>query len=67
MGCGFVDLSPLWNQINQGNTSFSLSVTSSTRVYLFDNAKEFDQHGDVEGDFTANEVSRDGCFGALHN
>lgn len=39
LGCGFVDLCPLWSMTQCAN------VESKTKIYLFDAAEEFDQHG----------------------
>ena len=42
VGCAFVDLCPIWEQQIQGSV---VPVESKTKVYLFDSAEEFDQHG----------------------
>ena len=39
LGCGFVDLCPLWSMTQCAN------VESKTKIYFFDSAEEFDQHG----------------------
>jgi hypothetical protein len=41
LGCGFVDLCPMWNMIR------CVNVESKTKVHLFDSAVEFDQHGET--------------------
>ncbi len=52
LGCGFVDLSPMWNMKRCAN------VESKTKIYLFDSAEEFDQHGEaVEGSAQGEKVS----------
>lgn len=47
MGCGFVDLCPIWKQLHQSR-QHSSSVNAATKIYLYDNVKEFDQHGDLD-------------------
>ena len=51
LGCGFVDLCPIWNQ--KGGSSY----VSKTRIQLYDSAEEFDQHGQaVESSVAKEEV-----------
>ena len=46
VGCGFADLCPIWVQIlDQGSKKGSSSADFETKIYLFDSAEEFDQHG----------------------
>jgi len=46
MGCGFVDLCPIWKkQDSSSERGSSCSIESKTKVYLFDSPEEFDQHG----------------------
>lgn len=54
IGCSFIDLCSIWTQLNYGG--LASSVGSSARVYLFENAREFDQHGDAEENDTAEAV-----------
>jgi hypothetical protein len=46
LGCGFVDLCPVWQRVNEGRKSSY--ITAKTRIYTFDSAEEFDQHGEVD-------------------
>ena len=46
MGCGFADLCPIWQQMNQAQGQSS-GIELRTKIHLFDTAQEFDQHGDV--------------------
>lgn len=41
LGCGFVDLCPMWNMKCCAN------VELRTKIYQFDSAEEFDQHGET--------------------
>lgn len=41
LGCGFVDLCPMWNMKHCAN------VESKAKIYPFDSAEEFDQHGET--------------------
>jgi hypothetical protein len=41
LGCGFVDLCPMWNMKCCEN------VELKTKIYHFDSAEEFDQHGET--------------------
>ena len=45
VGCGFVDLCPIWKEQESSKVGVSSSVNSKTKIYLFDSAEEFDQHG----------------------
>eukprot|EP00584_Thalassiosira_punctigera_P004862 CAMPEP_0172528256 /NCGR_PEP_ID=MMETSP1067-20121228/2704_1 /TAXON_ID=265564 ORGANISM="Thalassiosira punctigera, Strain Tpunct2005C2" /NCGR_SAMPLE_ID=MMETSP1067 /ASSEMBLY_ACC=CAM_ASM_000444 /LENGTH=1254 /DNA_ID=CAMNT_0013312137 /DNA_START=70 /DNA_END=3834 /DNA_ORIENTATION=- len=43
MGCAFVDLCPMWEK--QEKLDDFASVDCKSKIYLFDSAEEFDQHG----------------------
>lgn len=52
LGCGFVDLCPVWNS-NDG-----VVFEARTKINLFDSAEEFDQHGEtIEASAPSEEVS----------
>ena len=44
VGCGFADLCPIWQQMNQGGGNSS-AIELRTKIHMFDSAEEFDQHG----------------------
>ncbi|KAL9185720.1 hypothetical protein ACHAXT_003497 [Thalassiosira profunda] len=46
LGCGFVDLCPLWKQAEERTANSSISTTK--KIALFDSVEEFDQHGFIE-------------------
>mmetsp|Transcript_8501 Transcript_8501/g.19026 ORF Transcript_8501/g.19026 Transcript_8501/m.19026 type:complete len:1924 (+) Transcript_8501:286-6057(+) len=57
VGCGFVDLCPIWEQVmhNQGSKQAGSSMESKTKIHLFDSAEEFDQHGQAVESFATRE------------
>ncbi|KAL3780653.1 hypothetical protein HJC23_000123 [Cyclotella cryptica] len=59
MGCGFIDLCSIWTQLNEGRLASSVSLNA--RVYLFETAEEFDQHGDAEENDMAEETVEIQC------
>lgn len=64
MGCGFVDLCPIWEkQELSSHVDGSCSIDSKTKIYLFDSAEEFDQHGEaVESSAPREEVRHFNAF-----
>ena len=46
VGCAFVDLSPIYRRVHEVYEGAYINVKS--RIYTFDSAEEFDQHGEVE-------------------
>lgn len=60
LGCGFVDLCPMWNMKQCAN------VESKTKVYLFDSAEEFDQHGETMETSAQEEKVRYAAFQSVN-
>lgn len=59
-GCGFVDLCPMWKEQATNQEAIGSSVDVTTKLYLFNSAEEFDQHGDaVESSAPTEEVRFD--------
>lgn len=54
VGCGFVDLCDIWKQSLGGRADSC--ITRKARIYTFDSAEEFDQHGEVDQDNTVGNV-----------
>ena len=52
LGCGFVDLCPVWKQTQARGQG--LCINAKARIYMFDSAEEFDQHGEVDHDTVGN-------------
>ena len=51
VGCGFVDMCPMWKR-NDG-----MAFESRAKIYFFDSAEEFDQHGEtIEASDPSEEV-----------
>lgn len=51
MGCGFVDLCPIWKRDD------GVAFEARTKVNCFDIAEEFDQHGEtIEASASSEEV-----------
>jgi phosphatidylinositol 3-kinase len=46
VGCAFVDLSPIYRRVHEGYEGAYINAKS--RIYTYDSAEEFDQHGEVE-------------------
>ena len=57
IGCGFVDLCPIWEQISEEIESLP-AFDSETKIFLFENAEEFDQHGELDKKTMAKEDVR---------
>ena len=58
MGCGFVDLCPIWKKQMMNQELKDSSIDSKTKIYLFDSAEEFDQHGQAVESFAPREDVR---------
>ena len=56
MGCGFVDLCSIWNGPDE-ESDVRTVITKSAEIHSFENAVEFDQHGEVDDSLASGEVS----------